>query len=73
MLTGAELTALDDDQLKQVVEEVTVYARVAPSHKMRIVRALQAQGETVAMTGTESRRPALRAADIMGDGCHRPR
>lgn len=65
VLTGAELTALDDDQLKQVVEEVTVYARVAPSHKMRIVRALQAQGETVAMTGDGvNDAPALRAADI---------
>ncbi len=65
VLTGAELTALDDDQLKQVVEEVTVYARVAPSHKMRIVRALQAQGEIVAMTGDGvNDAPALRAADI---------
>ncbi len=65
VLTGAELTAMDDDELSAVVRDVNVYARVAPAHKMRIVRALQAQGETVAMTGDGvNDAPALRAADI---------
>ena len=65
VLTGAELTAMDDEQLAAAVAQTTVYARVAPSHKMRIVRALQSQGETVAMTGDGvNDAPALRAADI---------
>jgi len=65
VLTGIELTDLDDQALDQAVREVNVYARVAPSHKMRIVRALQSQHETVAMTGDGvNDAPALRAADI---------
>lgn len=65
VLTGQELSAMSDEELTDAVREVSVYARVAPSHKMRIVNALQAQGETVAMTGDGvNDAPALRAADI---------
>jgi magnesium-transporting ATPase (P-type) len=65
VVTGAELSAMDDEELSRTVTEVNVYARVAPAHKMRIVDALQSRGETVAMTGDGvNDAPALRAADI---------
>ncbi len=65
VLTGRELTAMDEAGLREAVGQVSVYARVAPEHKMRIVDALQAQGHTVAMTGDGvNDAPALRAADI---------
>jgi P-type Ca2+ transporter type 2C len=65
VLTGVELDALDDAALGAAVRETSVYARVAPVHKLRIVDALQADGDIVAMTGDGvNDAPALRSADI---------
>nr|WP_279596136.1 cation-translocating P-type ATPase [Actinomyces bowdenii] len=65
VLTGRELTVMDDEALREAVAGTSVYARVAPEHKMRIVDALKSQGHTVSMTGDGvNDAPALRAADI---------
>ncbi|HEX5311010.1 cation-translocating P-type ATPase [Aquabacterium sp.] len=65
VLRGDELHTLDEAALQQRVREVCVFARVMPDQKLRIVRALQAQGEVVAMTGDGvNDAPSLKAADI---------
>ncbi len=65
VLTGAELSHLDQDQLREASERVSVFARVAPEHKKAIAEALQSTGLVVAMTGDGvNDAPALKAADI---------
>jgi len=65
VMTGAQLDELDDAQLKNVIEDTDVFARVSPEHKMRIVDALQANDEVVAMTGDGvNDAPAIKRADI---------
>jgi Ca2+-transporting ATPase len=65
MLTGPDLDALPDDAWADTVKEVSIYARTTPEHKLRIVQALRANGELVAVTGDGiNDAPALAAADI---------
>ena len=64
-LTGAELEAMSQEQLRTRVRDVDVYARTSPEHKIRIVRALQSHREVVAMTGDGvNDAPALTRADV---------
>jgi potassium/sodium efflux P-type ATPase len=65
VLSGNELDALDETALRKAVHEVDVFARASPEHKLRLVEALQANGEIVAMTGDGvNDAPALKRADI---------
>ncbi|WP_265446509.1 calcium-translocating P-type ATPase, SERCA-type [Acetivibrio straminisolvens] len=65
VLTGAQLEQIDDRKLEEVVDKVSVYARVSPRHKLRIVKALKKLGHIVAMTGDGvNDAPAIKEADI---------
>jgi Ca2+-transporting ATPase len=65
VLTGADLDKIDDKQLVSEVERTDVFARVSPEHKLRIVQALRANNEVVAMTGDGvNDAPSIKAADI---------
>lgn len=65
LLTGEGLRNMSDDELQKKIKEVSVFARIIPEQKLKIIRALKANGEVVAMTGDGvNDAPALKAADI---------
>ncbi len=65
IITGAELDAMDDVALKQMLDKEVIFARMAPDHKLRLVSAFQARGDVVAVTGDGvNDAPALRKADV---------
>ncbi len=67
VLSGVELDELSDEQLSSVIDKCSVFARVTPTHKVRLVKAFRSRGNIVAMTGDGiNDAPALKAADI---GC----
>lgn len=64
-LTGAEIEAMDSSTLRRAVQKVDVFARASPEHKLRLVEAMQSNGEVVAMTGDGvNDAPALKRADV---------
>lgn len=64
-LLGSDIEAMDDERFTKAAESINIYARTSPQHKIRLVQALQASGEVVAMTGDGvNDAPALRQADI---------
>lgn len=65
IITGDELNSLSDEMLREKVKDVSIFSRVVPEHKMRIVKAFKDNGEVVAMTGDGvNDAPALKSADI---------
>jgi cation-transporting ATPase I len=65
VLTGADVDTMDDDELVELLPKISVFPRVTPTHKVRIVRALQQAGHTVAMTGDGANdAAAIRLADV---------
>jgi Ca2+-transporting ATPase len=65
IITGDELNGMSDEELKAIVKDVSVFSRVVPAHKMRIIQAFKGNGEIVAMTGDGvNDAPALKYADI---------
>ena len=65
VMTGAELDAISDQELEARVQDLSVYARVSPEHKVRIIKAWQSKGKTVSMTGDGvNDAPSLKQADI---------
>jgi magnesium-transporting ATPase (P-type) len=64
-MTGAEIEAASDEELRQLAQDHDIFARTSPEHKLRLVKALQANGEVVAMTGDGvNDAPALKRADV---------
>jgi len=64
IMEGADIEAMTDEELAKVAKSVCLYARVSPHHKLRIVQALQKNGEVVAMIGDGVNAPALQTSDV---------